>query len=63
MDICSIRAARFYWNLKRLRAIVFVTSLYEIDCLIKEKQRPLLDEDLTDEQLLKLKLLALYYDL
>ena len=63
VDICSIRAARFRWNLKRLRAVVFVTSLCEIDCLIEEKQRPLSDEDLTDEQLFKLKLLALYYNL
>jgi len=63
VNICGIKAARFYWNLKRLRAIVFVTSLCEINCLIKEKQQPLSDEDLTDEQLLKLKLLALYYDL
>jgi len=42
---------------------MFVTSLCEIDCLIKEKQQPLLDEDLTDKQLFKLKLLALYYNL
>jgi len=42
---------------------MFVTSLYEIDCLIKKKQQPLLDKDLIDEQLLKLKLLALYYNL
>ena len=63
VDICGIRAARFRWNLKRLRAVVFVTSLCEIDRLIEEKQRPPSDEDLTDEQLLKLKLLALYYDL
>jgi len=42
---------------------MFVTSLYEIDCLIKEKQQPLLDKDLIDKQLFKLKLLALYYNL
>ena len=63
VDICGIGAAGFRRNLERPGAVVFVTSLCEIDRLIEEKQRPPSDEDLTDEQLLELKLLAPYHDL
>ena len=38
IDINCIRAAKFYQSVKQEGSITFVTSLYKIDCLIKEKQ-------------------------
>ena len=38
VDICCIGAIGFYWNLVQPDTIAFMTSLYEIDQLIKEKE-------------------------
>ena len=38
IDITIIRAVRFYYNLMCPKNTFFVTSLYEIDQIIKEKE-------------------------
>ena len=38
VDICCIGAIGFYWNLAQSDTVIFITSLYEIDWLIKEKE-------------------------
>ena len=38
VDIYCIGAVGFYWNLVQLDTIAFITSLYEIDWIIEEKE-------------------------
>ena len=38
VDICCIGAVGFYWNLVQPNTAAFITSLYKIDRLIKEKE-------------------------
>ena len=59
VDVYAIGAAGFRRSVKQEGATVFVTSLCEIDRLLEEKQLAT-DQDLTDEQLIDLKLPAQY---
>jgi hypothetical protein len=38
IDVCCIGAIGFYYNLVQPDTITFITSLYEIDQIIKEKE-------------------------
>ena len=38
INICYIGAIGFYWNLVQPNTIAFITSLYKINKLIKEKK-------------------------
>jgi len=38
VNICCISAIGFYQNLKRPNIVAFMTSLYEIDQIIKDKE-------------------------
>jgi len=38
VNICYISAIGFYQNLKQPNTITFITSLYEIDRIIKDKE-------------------------
>jgi hypothetical protein len=62
IDICYIGAVGFYQNLVQPDTVAFITSLYEIDKLIKEKEAlaynhikgketELVDEELVDQKL------------
>ena len=62
VDIFAIGAAGFRRNLKQTGTVAFVTSLYEIDRILEEKQSQT-DKELTDEQLLDSKLPGQYQDL
>ena len=67
MDIYCIRAVGFYWTLIKLDATPFVTSLYEIDWLIKQKeieeiQKESVQEELANEELITQKLPSKYND-
>ena len=48
IDIVLIGAVGFHQNLQKKENILFSTSLYEIDQILKEKQT--LDDEETDEQ-------------
>jgi hypothetical protein len=48
IDICAIRAIGFHRNFKQPRTKTFTTSLYKINCLLKEKMS-LTDKDLMDK--------------
>ena len=72
IDINCIGTAGFRRSVKQEGSIAFVTSLYEIDRLIEEKQRLMFPppgggnikpacQDQTDEQLIDSKLLARYH--
>ena len=38
VNICYISAIGFYQNLKRLNTVTFITSLYKINRIIKDKE-------------------------
>ena len=38
VNICCIGAIGFYWNLAQPDTVAFITSLYEINRLIEEKE-------------------------
>jgi len=38
VDICYINAIKFYQNLVQFNTVAFMTNLYEINQLIKEKE-------------------------
>ena len=38
VNICYIGAVGFYWNLAQPNTVAFITSLYKINRLIKEKK-------------------------
>ena len=38
INICCIGAIGFYWNLTQSNTVAFITSLYKINRLIKEKE-------------------------
>jgi hypothetical protein len=59
-DICGIGAVGFHRNLKQPGTVAFTTSLYEIDRLIEERQGSF-KEELTDDQLVDLKLPPQYH--
>ena len=48
INIAALNAVDFYFNLKRRKNEIFSTSLYEIDRILKDRQKPLI---LTDEKL------------
>ena len=62
VNICCIGVVGFYWNLVQLDTVAFMTSLYKIDQLIKEKEAlaynqlnrkeyKLIDKELVDQTL------------
>jgi len=61
VDICYISAIGFYQNLKRPNTVAFITSLYEIDQIIKDKEALACNQlsgesKLTDKELVEQKL-------
>src|SRR5208282_3751563 len=62
VNICLIGPVGFQRNQASPGAIIFITSLCEIDQLIQEKQETLPDPELTDEELVDRKLPAQYKD-
>ena len=51
VDIYCIGPAGFHWAAKQLDSTVFVTSLYEIDRMIEEKEIESIREDLAQQEL------------
>ena len=57
VDICCIGAIGFYYNLVQPDTIAFITSLYKIGQMIKEKEslaqkkNKLIDEELVEQNL------------
>src|SRR5436189_4918383 len=67
VDIYCIGAVGFYWTLIKPDATPFITSLYEIDRLIEQKeieeiQKESVQEELTNEELITQKLPSQYTD-
>ena len=58
VDIAAISAIAFYFNIYRKDNKVFITSLYEIDRIINEREETLAEE--TDEELIKRLLPTIY---
>jgi len=62
VNICYISAIGFYQNLKRPNTVAFITSLYKIDWIIKDKEAlaysqlnresKLIDKELVEQKLL-----------
>ena len=58
VDIAAISAIAFYFNIYRKDNKVFITSLYEIDRIITEREEEIAKE--TDEELVKRLLPTIY---
>jgi len=58
VDICCISAVGFYQNLVQPNTIAFITSLYEINRMLKEKESELSGQEskLIDKELVEQKL-------
>ena len=67
VDIYCIGAIGFYWTLTKLDVTPFVTSLYEIDRIIEEKEAEAIRKDaaqdeLTNEEMIDQKLPRQHHD-
>jgi hypothetical protein len=51
VDICYIGAVGFYRNLVQPNTIAFITSLYKINRILKEKESKLIDKELVEQKL------------
>jgi len=58
VDICCISAVGFYQNLVQPNTIAFITSLYKINQMLKEKESELSGQEskLIDKELVEQKL-------
>jgi hypothetical protein len=63
LDIYAISAVGFFYNIKLPDSVTFVTSIYEVDSLIRKKELESEAPGLTDEQLVELRLPSVYEDL
>src|SRR5437868_3465920 len=67
MDIYCIGAVRFQWTLIKPNAVPFITSLYEIDRIIEQKEAEVIraddtEKEIANQKLIKQKLSCQYHD-